>query len=170
MTKFKLGFSLIEVLIVIALFATIATVAAESTLLSLRSARKADTISEIRDNLDFAVAVIERQTRNAQEINSLCEPTGTTSTSFSYVDEHESNTSFSCEFISGSSPPFFIASGSARLTSDDIELTECTFICTDPEGNLPKYIDIHLVGEKAGINGSDQSVVSVDTRVMLRAY
>jgi prepilin-type N-terminal cleavage/methylation domain-containing protein len=165
------GFSLIEMLIVVGMFAVLATIASQSTLLSLRGARKSDSISDVREDLDFAMSVMDRSLKNAQSITSPC--VGAVSQSITYLDEYEMAGRFACEDVNGDLI-LEVASGSgtprARLTSSDIRVTSCQIICTTPAANTPAYIDISLSGTNVTGTGTELSPVTVDTRVNLRVY
>ena len=169
----KLAFSLIEILIVVGLFAVLATIASQSTLLSLRGARKSDSLADVREDLDYAVASMERSLRSAQSITTPCN--GTAVQTINYVDEYESTGSFSCldlnndtiiEVASGSGTPIQYS----RLTSSDVRVTNCQITCTTPITNTPPFIDISITGINLTGSGSDLSPVTVDTRVNLRVY
>ena len=163
--KIKKGFSLIETLVVVVMFAVLATIASQSTVMSLRSARKSDSLSDVRDNLDNAVSVMERGLRNSQGIITC-----TSGTRVDFIDEYERLTYFSCLGMSSNG---YISSGSARLTSDQIDIEICSITCTTPASSAPTSVDISLTATNSTITGlseQDKSGITVDTRVNLRVY
>lgn len=169
----RFGFSLIEILIVVGLFAILATIASQSTLLSLRGARKSDSLADVREDLDYALAAMERGLRSSQSITTACN--GTVTQRIDYIDEYEAPGSFRCFDINGDTI-IEVASGSgtplayARLTSNDVRVTSCEIICTTPLANTPPYIDIAITGTNVTGVGTELSPVTVDTRVNLRVY
>lgn len=165
--KGRRGFSLIEILVVIVLFATVATIAAEATIRSLRGAQKSDSITDIRDNIDFAVSIMERSLRNAKDIQTCTTPPNPPYVE--YIDEFDTVTSFGCDDFDGDGL-IEIASGSARLTSRAVDITSCEFACVTPASGSPSYVEISVTGVTVGAEGINRSPVSVDTRVNLRVY
>lgn len=164
----KKGFSLIETLVVVVMFAVLATIAAQSTSLSLRSARKSDSLSDVRGNLDNAISVMERALRNSQGITSACN--GVPGTRIDFLDEYEVATYFRCLNMTTTG---YVASGSARLTSDQIDLETCQITCTTPTSSSPAIVDIVLSATNSnatGLSNQDKSSITVDTRVNLRVY
>jgi type II secretory pathway pseudopilin PulG len=138
------GISLIEILVVMGVFAVLGILTTRSVILSLQGSKKGDALVKVRENVNYAMAVMERQLRNAEEI------TACTSSSILYKDSLGGDSSFSC---SGG----YIASGSARLTSSEVVITACSFICTP---STPPQIDINIAAEG----------ISATTKVDLRTY
>jgi len=161
----KKGFSIIEIIVVIGLFSVLATVASQATILSLRGARKSDASSEVRENLDFTVSVMERQLRNSRSIASGCD--GSTLQYIDYIDQSDTFTSFECKDVGLNG---FVASDSARLTSSEISITDCQFVCNSASAGLPPSIDIKITASNKNASGVESSEVGVDTRIMLRVY
>jgi len=159
------GFSLIEMLVVVSIFAILAVVATQAVVLSLRSARKSDSILDVRGNLDFAVLIIEKSLRNAKFISSCT----TTPPLVEYIDEHNRASSFGCRDLDGDGY-VEIASESARLTSENIKITNCEIICTSPTSGATQYLDISVSGVTTEAQGIEVSPVTIDTRINLRVY
>jgi len=166
--KLYKGFSLIEILVVVAIFAILAAVATQSTVFSLRGARKSDATIKVRENLNFALSIVERQLRNARTVNP-CPGAASQLTTLSYVDQYNIPTSFSCNSMTPTGNGY-IASGSARLTSSDIALTQCHFACIPGQVGLPPAVNITLTGYNKLTSGPEASLVTVDTRILLRIY
>jgi type II secretory pathway pseudopilin PulG len=155
----KKAFTLIEMLIVISSFAVLAVLVTMTVAYSLRGSKKSESSGMVRSELEYAVGVMERQLRNANNI------TGCASSSINYEDENGVNASFSC---SGG----YLASGSARLTSDKVELTTCQFTCSDVPGKsyVPKSVKINLTGASAQDVGVEGATVALETEILLRNY
>lgn len=159
------GMSLIEILIVIAIFAIIGILTTRSVALTIKSAKKSDTAIKVRENINYALSIVERQIRNAESINcSTSTPTLLTYTSLEGV-----NTYFSCVSQTGG---YYLASGSAtvRLTSSDVLLTSCQFSCSQTETNLAPVVSVSINAKDANITGVEGSSVSVETEITARNY
>lgn len=141
------GISLIETLIVISVFAVLGILSTSAVLLSLRGSSKGESQIKIRENLDYAVSVMERQLINASRVTSC------TSASVVYQDSSGISGSFSC--IGD-----YIASGSARLTSTEIAVSACSFSCTAGTQLVVPSVVINI---QAGN-------VSISTEINLRTY
>ncbi len=158
------GFSIVEMLISTALLAVVMIVATQSLAASLKNSRKSDSISKVRENVDYAVSTMERLLRNAQSV------TCTTPKKLDYVDEYDNTTYFNCITSGGYS---FIASGSAttKLTSSNVNI-DCTavFNCPVSASGVPATVEITLKGTEHPSLGSEGSTITSKTRIQLRNY
>lgn len=161
--KNKKGFSLVEILIVISVFGVIGILATRSVFLTLRGAKKSESLVRVRENINFSLAVIERQLRNAESITCP----NPSSSILNYISLEGTVTSFSCLTAS---PTSYVASGSARLTSDDIQITQCSFTCTQSDLNNPPSVKITLTAEDTLTTGIEKGSVSSQTEIILRNY
>lgn len=167
--KIQRGLSLIEILVVITVFAALGIIVTRSIILSLQGSQKSTGQVAIRENLDYATGVIERQLRNADSIVD-CKDQPSNPLLLNYVDQNGNQTSFSCVTPGASG---YIASGSAnlRLTSPSISVTSCSITChPDPSNITPAYVDISLTAQPANLTGAQNSVVTNTIRVYLRNY
>jgi len=164
-SKFKKGYSLIEVLLAIGVFSLLAVLVTQTLANTLRSAKKSDTQSKVRTNFDYAISVMERQLRNADNITT-CD--GNPSNIIEYTDANGDSADFYCNLANE-----YVASRSGtrddHLTSDEVSLTSCSFTCTQESG-VPDSIEISLSGTDNTGSGVESSHVTVQTRVMLRTY
>ena len=166
MKKNSLGISLIEILIVIGIFAVLGILSTRAVLLSLQGSKKGDSQIKVRENLDYAISIIERNLRNAGRVSSSC--LGVASSTISYSDSNDISTSFSCLNIGSAG---YVASGSARLTSDEIKIIACSFTCTAGSGSTPPKVAIDFQAVDAGTSGSKEgATVSISTEINLRTY
>ncbi len=160
--KNKKGFSLVEILVVISIFALIGILTTRSIFTTLRSARKSDSLVKVRENVNYALGVIERQIRSAESVspcplvNTLVLP---------YIAEGGIVSSFICTLGANGS----IASGSATLTSPDISVTGCTFTCTQNINNPPS-INVSITAEDKNSSGVEKGSVTSQTEILLRNY
>lgn len=156
------GYSLLEVLVVLVIFSLLAVISSTAILLAIRGARKSDASARVRENLDFTIATIERQVRNATSITN-CGPD-----SVDFEDTDYNPASFSCQNIGQADG--YVASGSARLTANGVTVTACSFTCTGEQGSNPPSVSVDLTAKDRNISGAEGATFSVNTRVVLRTY
>lgn len=159
------GFSLIEMLVVLTVFSVLILLVAQSISATLRNTKKGDSQITVKDNIDFAVSVMERQLHNANSIDLTNCSSGVT-----YMDQYRNTSSFQCLGPAGSQ---YIASGSARLTSDQVNLTQCLISCNPetPDTNSLPSVDIKLTGQSLGVSGdATTGTASISTKIYLRSY
>lgn len=161
MKKRNSGLSLIEILVVITVFSILAILATRGVLLTLRGSRKSDALGSVRENVGYSFAVMERNLRNAQTLSC------TSATRVDYTDQNDSAGYFSCENVGSSG---YIASGSARLTSDQVNVTSCSFTCEAATTGVPPAVDIDVTAQDANTQGAEGGQVTVQTRINLRTY
>lgn len=159
--KKQSGLSLIEILIVISIFAVIGLLSTRSIFLTLRGARKSESQVKVRENLNFALAVVERQIRNAEDVNCTASTTSLTYTALEGVQS-----TFAC--ISGADK--YLASGAGRLTSTEITLASCSITCTQVDINKPPTVKISLVAEDNATSSVEKGSVTVSTEISPRNY
>lgn len=157
--KKSAAFSLIEVLVVLVIFSIIGIIVAQSLLTTLRGAKRSDSESRVRSNIDYAVAIMERHLHNAR--SATCPNPETVN----FEDQRQVATSFFREPTGQ-----YIASNSAtqRLTSTDVTVTGVTFTCTPATGNVPASVSISINAFDNTAQGIERASVTVTTRVMLR--
>lgn len=159
------GLSLLEMLVVIGLFSIITIMASRAILLTLRGSRKSDAIARVRENLDYSLAVIERNLRNAE---SIVECPNTNPNLISYIDQEGATVTFSCAQDSGIG---YVASSSARLTSDEVNVSSCSFTCDPGSGtSVPPSVTIDLKATDVNTSGVEGAEVTVSTKIFLRSY
>jgi prepilin-type N-terminal cleavage/methylation domain-containing protein len=153
------GFSLLEMMVVLSVFALLAMIASQALILTLRGGKKSTNVTKVRESVDFALAVIERQLHNASEVT----PCPNSDTDYlEYLDERGEIAFFSCE-------EGFVASSSARITSEGVEVTKCSIECFQPESGLP-YVEVNLSARESDSQGVESARVTSSTRVNLRIY
>ena len=157
----KKGISLIETLVVVAVLAIVGVLVTQSIALSLQGTQKSASQVHARENLNYALGIIERQIRNADSITSNC--SGNFVTEVDYKDQNGTPTSFSCP---GDGT---IASGSATLTSSTVQVTNCSFKCTT-SSNGNQSVSINLTVQDASATGIEGAVVSASTQINLMNY
>jgi prepilin-type N-terminal cleavage/methylation domain-containing protein len=160
-TKNIKGLSLIEILIVISIFAVIGILSTRSIFLTLRGARKSESQVKVRENLNFALAVVERQIRNAEDVSCTASTTSLTYTALEGIQS-----TFTC--TAGADK--YLASGAGRLTSTELTLSACTITCTQTSINKPPTVKITLTAEDNTTSAIEKGSVSVTTEISPRNY
>ncbi len=155
----KKGFSLIELLIAIFIFAVIGVLTTSAISLTLRSSKKSDSLVRVRENVNYSLAVIERQIRNSESVDCVT----STSTNLKYTTAEGIDSTFSC--ISS-----YIASGASRLSSGDVSVTGCTFSCTKTDLNSPAVVKVSLTAEDATASSVEKGSVSTSMEIISRNY
>lgn len=159
------GMSLLEILVVIAIFAILGIIVTRSVVLSIGGSRKSESVVKVRENLNYSLAIIERQIRNANSISQCPNPDPTR---IDYKDRDGNPAFFSCVNLGGSDP--YIASGSARLTNDLIQVTQCSFTCVAATSTNPALVTVTLEAKDSGAMGVQNATVSTTTQIYLRNY
>lgn len=159
------GISLIEILIVIGIFAVLGILSTRVVLLSLSGAKKGDAQIKVRENVDYAISIMERQLRNAGSITPC---PNLNPLILNYNDSSDAAASFSCLNMGSAG---YIASGSARLTSDEVKITSCSFVCSAGTQSAPPKVSIDIQAVDAASSGSKEGAsVSISTEINLRTY
>lgn len=159
------GMSLMEILVVVAIFAVLGVATTRSVITTLQGSKKSESTIKVRENLDYSLGVMERLIRNADSV-SAC--TTSTSTVLNYTDQEGKPASFSCVNIGTNDG--YVASGSGRLTSNQINVTECSFRCDASNDPSPASVNITLVAQDAVFVATQTSSVSATTQINLRNY
>lgn len=168
MTNTQKGFSLIEVLVAIVMFTLLAIVATQTTVQSLRGSRVSDAGTQVRENMEYALSVLERHVRNASSIVTACDGVGRQT--LTYLNEKGRQATFQCLTDANGT---YLASNSAtaRLTTSSITLTTCSFVCTYPSGvNSPPQVTVNLAGKSNSTDSLSQSIVNISSSIILRSY
>lgn len=158
------GMSLLEILLVVALFSILGVIITRSVLLTLRGSKRSESTLKVRENISYSLGVVERQLRNADSIVECPNPDTSV---IDYVDEFGNSTNFSCEDIGTDG---YIASSSARLTSDEVEITSCSFSCVQGNSANPPAVTVSISAEDADVTGIEGASVTTSTTIFLRTY
>ncbi|MFZ5932781.1 MAG: PulJ/GspJ family protein [Patescibacteria group bacterium] len=164
MKKSKNAFSLIEILLVVAIFAILGVLISRVILTTLKGSNRSDSLVRVRENLDYALAVMERQIRNSESVVACPNPDPLR---VDYRDTDGVSTYFSCVNVRSNG---YIASGSARLTSDEVNITSCSFSCSPASGRTPPSVTINLSAKDVFAQGIEQAQVTATTKIFLRTY
>lgn len=160
----KKGISLVETLIVVMVFSIIGVLTTNAVFLTLRGTQKSQSTLKIREKINYVISIIQRQLRGAKEIS---ECPNSDPYIIEYVDEYENLSSFSCKNMTGIG---YIASGSARIVSNDIDITSCSFSCEESSSAGPPSVTINISAEDNSISGVTKGKATFTTKVVLRNY
>lgn len=170
----EVGFTLMEMLVVLAIFSVIGVIATSSLSSIFRGAVKTDYVKEIKQNGDYAISVIETTLRNGTIADANC--AGAASTSLQVISATSSAimTTFTCQ-VSGSLRRLHQDSTVDNfLTNTSVDIPACnvgniSFTCsTDPTG--VKQVSIRLDLQQANTNAStgERTRQTFVSRVTLR--
>ena len=160
----KKGVSLIEILIVVTIFAVLGLLVSRVILTTLRGSNRSDSLVKVRDNLDYALSVMERQLRNAESVSPCPNPD---TTRIDFKDSDGISAYFACTNVGSAG---YVASGSARLTSDQVSIIACSLTCSPAAGRAPPSVNISLEARGANQAGVERAIVTAATKIFLRTY
>ena len=158
------GLSLIEIIMVVAIFSILGVLISRIILTTLRGSNRSDSLIRVRENLDYAVAVMERQIRNAEDATPC---PNVDPLRVDYQDSNGVSTYFACANVGTTG---YIASGSARLTSSEVNVTFCSFVCSPAQGNVPPSVSFNLEAKDLNATGIEAASVTTSTKIYLRTY
>lgn len=172
--KFRLGFSLIEMLIVVSVFGILGVVVTQTMSSSLRNSRKSEALGNVREEIDYVVNAMDKVFNRAVGLDCA----NSTTEKISYINFEGINSFYDCSTF-----PEKIASGSAisltrEVTGEDVEILNCG--STDPDGTyfqcitgtdgMPDQVRVQIVAKDSKTQGSGAAIYSVNTNILLRNY
>lgn len=132
----KLGFTLIEMIVVIGVFAAIGTIILIVMFIALRASRKSDVLINIRQNGNTAMSQMIKSIRYAKSVYDhdnpnvtlTCVPSNTLTDGIDIVSLlDEGTTTYACPAAPGGS----ISSNSAALIDNSsVQVSACSITCT----------------------------------------
>lgn len=158
------GFSLLEILVVITVFSILAVLTTQAVILTLKGSRKSESIAKVRSNIDYSLATIERNIRNAESVQQCPNPDHNM---LAYFDENGILTSFSCATDEDGG---YIASASGRLTNSEVDVTSCSFVCEDVAGETNPAVTVSISARDAELSSLEGGEITVSTKIFLRTY
>ena len=161
--KARSGFTLIEILIVIGIFGVVAALGTSMFFSLLKGAAKARVMTEVKQNGDHTLRVMERMIRNAQEITTDPDESGVFS-AITTLNSDNDTTIFSCSDNN-------IASNSANLISNQLQVDNCSFTVTKGQPGLTAdevVISFTLRQTGSGGRHEEEASINFNSRVVLR--
>ncbi len=162
------GFTLIEVLMVVLILGVVVVAGGSLFFAIMKGASKSEVIKEVKQNGDYALSVIERMVRNAQELDCT-----TVTNQITIINPDKGTTTFSC---AAEDQVFKIASNSGRLTGKNVTLGEgvcpASLLFTCDQTKSPPTVTIGFTLSQAGTGGrqEEKAQVPFQTTVSLRTY
>lgn len=171
------GFTLLEMVVSIAIVALVAVVLSQIFLVTLRTNAKTEISKDMKQNGELALESMVRMIQRAKAITSTCVSTGTTSQSLQITNDDNGVTTLEC-LVDGNAVRLASSSanGTEYLTSDNVTLggTTCgestlSFVCYGAAG-LPASVTISFQLSKAGMSAQsfEQSSESFQTTATMR--
>lgn len=174
----KKAYTMVEILVVLGVF-TILTVILTQTIANVfKLSNKSEAEVSVREGVSHATNTIKRLLYNANGFTS-CTSTGTPNPNrIDYIDSTGVHAYFLCQLIDGAGGNIGrIASGSAdpfvrvnRITSDDVDITLCNFVCIPGSGGSQDAFNIEIRATSANFTGSEGSEIVERTRILLKTY
>lgn len=175
----KKGFTLIELIVAVAIIAGLGTVLVQALFTTTRSSTKIERLTDVKQNGEYALNIIERMMRNARSLSAVCSKEGTTPTSSAAIispDGYE--TTFTCA-LSGSVTRIASVSafGTQYLTSSSVTLGGATcdadslvFYCTSI-ADVPRSLKVSFQLSQKGVahGGFEQANTTFQTTIGVRS-
>lgn len=167
------GYTLIEILAVIAIFGVVGTIVFSILTTSLQSSNKSEGLITIQQNGNEALSLMSRMIRYSKRITSPAScysgptPTPVSNTSMTIENLDGNSTTFSCNGL----PTGTIASnGASLLDTQAVAVTSCSFSCTQTTVYDIPSVTISFILNKRNSNTlvENNSPVSFQTTVTLR--
>lgn len=165
------GFTLIELLVSVSIFAVLATVVLSIFFITLRASKKADVLSNLKQNGNVVIAQVSKRIRYAKNLNlpASCKPPVTTSsiTVTSLLDDGV--TKFSCET---GSPATIASNGATLLDPGRVTVSSCSFVCSQANFNDPPTIDLYFDLTTNNSSGLVENTgkIHFQTSIMMRNF
>ena len=169
------GFTLVEMLIVLAIFGVLGVMASSSLFSIFQGASKTEILKEVKQNGDYALSLMEQKIRNAGSVTYIAGtyPCGTTSISGSSIEilnQDDTPTIFSC--TNNVLQQQLGLAAASNLTNSTVEVVDCNsvFSCVKSDtSNIPVVtIQFSLTQSNASANLSESSTQVFKTQVSLR--
>lgn len=133
------GFTLIELLVAVGIIAGLGTVLAQSLFTTTRTNTKVEKLTDVKQNGEYAVAVLERMIRNARSLTASCTSGGTQATpSAAVVSPDGRTTTFGCALVGSvtriasvsSTGTEYLTSGAVTIGGTSCDTDTLNFYCT----------------------------------------
>ncbi len=163
--KLAAGYTLVELIVAIGLLGILAVSATNLFFSAIRGSSKVDAGTEVKQNGQFALSAMEQLIRNSLTLNSC------TGTNINITSRDGKEIIFACVDVGAGSG--YIASNSARLTSENVVVTSCSFACSEDVTKLrsPLVTVTFTIQQKAaGVETYQRAAADFSTSVSLRSY
>jgi len=163
--KIKDGFTLIEMMVTIAIVGVVAVITTGFLFSSISGSGKAEIGKEARQNGNYALNVMQRMILNSKSVSC---PAG--GKQIDVRDINDNLTEFFCD-DDPDNEKFKISSNSADLTGDNVAVSGCDFSCVTFAGK-PSRVSIEFSVSQKGVSSrpSESGKIDFKTEVMTRNY
>lgn len=171
------GFTLLELVVSVAIVAIISVVLSQVFLVTLRTNAKTEISKDLKQNGDLALESMVRMIQKARRVTSPCAGTGTVSQSLTIINDDGGQTTYECVLDGGSTR---LASTSAQrteyLTSTNVTMggSQCSsssfsILCAGGAG-VPASVTIVFQLSSSGISDAafEQANESFQTTATVR--
>lgn len=167
-TKNYLGFSLIEMLVVVVIFAVVGTIVVQMFFSSLKGGSKSNVLAIVKQNGDYALTVMERMIRNSKKVE-YCPvvPPDTDRKTLVISDYNGILTTFSCSsnrIASSSGQIYYLTSENVSVSC--ASLFDCSQFATDRKIGIEFTVSENVPGAKI----EEKAQMGFKTTVTLRNY
>jgi prepilin-type N-terminal cleavage/methylation domain-containing protein len=171
------GFSLMELIVAIAILAGVGIVLSQIFISTFRSNTKTEILKEVKQNGEFALDVMTRTIQNSIKINSSCTGVAADFLTITNPDAAQTQTTFGCALDTNNIPRLASTTGgvTSYITSKNVSLggTSCpgtlSFTCRSTVG-LPSSVLITMTLGQSGtaVDQFERSSASFQTSVSAR--
>ncbi len=170
MIKIK-GFTLIEMLISVAIFMTVSVIVVTVLFSSFRLSKKSDALVSVKQIGDAALSQMISGIKYAKTLNDpiSCVIPVTQSSVKVTSSRDDAQTTYSCPTVGGST--LIASNGASLIDTSAVSISSCTFICSQATINDPPTITIKftLSSNQNNFPGSSASI-PFQTSVVMRNY
>lgn len=179
------GFTLVELLIVVALVGIVGTITTQVFIMGIHSQSKTEMIKEIKQNGDFTLSVMEGMIRNALDVGMDTNQCGVNSKQLTILNQDGYTTMFDCtnDLSISSVSGIFVSIPNPSptgipLTNSKVKVpsSSCNFLLVCPSQSLsPKYVFITFTVNQADVPGVtpnplNRATIDYQSTVSLRNY
>lgn len=168
MKKSYTGYTLVEILVVVLVFSILGLVITRVVVTTLRNTGKSENNLILRENVNYALGVIERNIRNADEIISC-----TGGSTLTYRSTSGSVESYVCDDSSGIGRIISSELDGNFITNEEISV-DCSTVFICPPINPIDYVDINITAIDAASELGGENALTVQysepIRIKLRNY
>lgn len=171
------GFSLLEMVVSLAVVAIVSTVLSQVFISTIRTNTKTELLKEVKQNGDLALETITRMIQNATSISSACVDTGEVSQALTIIQQDGGQTTLECALIDGvtrlastsAAKTEYLTSPSVTMGGSSCDLSSLQFVCKGGIG-VPTSVTVafRLAQSGLGIDLFERASEVFQTSVSMR--
>lgn len=162
MKQFSHGFTLVEMLAVIAIFIVVGSITMAILISAFRTSRKTDTLTIVQQNGNYALSQMAKTLRNARGLLNPFPCVNTiVQSSVTVLTPDDQQVTFACIPIS-TTPATIASNGASLIDINSVTLASCSFTCTqNSKSDLPVIqIKFSLQQQASGIFAEQLASIS----------